>query len=123
MDAAPIRRGEAPVVKVMPLYRGHSFLGGRSVAQRVRRDAEALLASDPEAVVVLDFRGVEGVSHSFADELLTPLSESLKSTMRERVLLTNCTAEVLEELKLVAVMHDLFMPALASKNALAYPAA
>jgi hypothetical protein len=116
MDAASVRVGESPMVKVMPLYRGHRFLGGRSVAHRVRRDAEVLLGSNPKAVVILDFSGVEGVSHSFADELLTPLSELLKSTTRERVFLKNCASEVLEELELVATMHDLFMPALAGKD-------
>jgi hypothetical protein len=107
MAASLTRRG---IVKVFTLYRGHRFLGGRAVAHNVRRAAEAFLASNLKAAVVLDFRRVEGVSHSFADELLSPLSELLQEETRERVFLTNCSDEVLEELQLVATMHGLFMP-------------
>lgn len=94
----------------LTLNRGHQFLGGRGTAHAVRRAAEDLLASDASAVVVLDFAGVEGVSHSFADELLSPLSELLHEAMHHRVLLANCAADVREELELVASMHRLFMP-------------
>lgn len=94
----------------LTLNRGHRFLGGRGTAHAARRAAEELLGHDPSAVVVLDFSGVEGVSHSFADELLSPLSELLHEAMQHRVLLANCADDVREELELVASMHRLFMP-------------
>lgn len=92
------------------LYRGHRFLGGRGVAHEVRLAAEDLLRRDPAAVVLLDFSGVEGVSHSFADELLSPLNDLLHEAVKDRVWLVNCSDEVLEELELVAMMHGLVMP-------------
>lgn len=98
--------------EVVKLYRGQRFLGGRSLANRVRVAAEDLLARDDDTVVVLDFAGVEGVSHSFADELLSPLTELLHSAVRDRVWLVNCAPEVREDLELVATMHGLVMPAL-----------
>ena len=94
----------------LKLFRGHRFLGGRSVAHQVRLVAHDILENDPNALVVLDFAKVEGVSHSFADELLSPLSEYLNEDMKRRVLLANCAPEVLEELQLVADMHRLVMP-------------
>ena len=98
------------MVQKLRLYRGHRFLGGRGVAHEVRLAAEDLLRCDSSTVVWLDFAGVEGISHSFADELLSPLNDLLREAVKDRVCLTNCSAEVLEELELVALMHGLFMP-------------
>jgi hypothetical protein len=98
------------VVTVFEMFRGSRFLGGRGVANEVRNLVADLLHADPTATAVLDFARVEGVSHSFADELLAPLSELLDNRLAERVLLTNCAAEVWEELEVVALMHDLAMP-------------
>lgn len=103
------------MTKILKLYRGHRFLGGRSVAHEVRRRAEDLLASNRSLVVVLDFSDIEGVSHSFADELLTPLSELLEEGNQERVYLRNCSSEVFEDLELIAAMHGLRMPAIHKK--------
>jgi hypothetical protein len=80
----------------------------------VRLAAEDALCRDRSTVVVLDFAKVEGVSHSFADELLSPLSELLHEECAKRVQLANCASEVVEELELVAMMHGLAMPALAA---------
>ena len=108
--------------RTLTLKRDHRFLGGRGVAHQVRTAAEALLRKDPPAVVVLDFAGVDGVSHSFADELLSPLSDLLHEAVRSRVLLANCSGDVREELELVAAMHGLFMPgALAAARRAAGP--
>jgi hypothetical protein len=100
------------MAKRLRLFRGHRFLGGRGVAHKVRLAAEDALRSSRNTVVILDFAQVEGVSHSFADELLSPLSELLDDRCAKRVLLANCTPEVLEELEIVAMMHGLVMPGL-----------
>ncbi len=98
------------------LFRGHRFLGGRAVAYEVRREAEKLLEKQPNLVIVLDFEGVEGVSHSFADELLSPLSDLLGERVAERVRIENVDPDVLEDLRLVAMMHGLHMPSVASRR-------
>lgn len=98
------------MLKRLSLYRGHRFLGGRGVPHDVRRAAEHALRRDQSTVVVLDFAGVEGVSHSFADELLSPLTDLLNETVRERVWFVNVSDEVLEEMGIVATMHGLFLP-------------
>lgn len=100
----------------MELFRGHRFLGSRGGAHQVRVAAEELLRREGSAVIVLDFAGVDGVSHGFADELLSPLSELLHDKMRRRVKVVNCSDKVWKELKLVAGMHRLFLPA-ATKRA------
>jgi hypothetical protein len=86
------------------------FLGGRAVAHRVRLEAEDFLRDVPDGVVVLDFSNVEGISHSFADELLSPLSELLGERVRERVFVEGADEEVAEILAIVARMHRLWMP-------------
>lgn len=102
---------------VFLMFQGHRFLGGRGLANRVRNEACALISSDPNAYVVLDFARVEGISHSFADELLAPLDELLNEHVAERVLLMNCLPEVLEQLEVVAMMHDLAMPGISKVGA------
>lgn len=94
----------------LKLYRGHAFLGGRGVAHEVRTEVERRLAESERSVIVLDFAGVEGVSHSFADELLSPLSERFDQQVSRRVKLVNVAEEVAEDLKLVADMHGLYVP-------------
>jgi hypothetical protein len=95
---------------VLKLYSGRAFLGGRAVAHRVRTEAVRLLASRSDSVVVLDFEGVDGVSHSFGDELLSPLAELLDQAVAKRVKLANCSASTLADLRSVADMHRLPMP-------------
>lgn len=92
----------------------HSFLGGRGLGRDLRDRIEFVLRSDVQASVALDLAGVQGVSHSFADELLSPLSEWLGDNFADRVILANCSPAVVAEFELVAAMHDLFMPAVAS---------
>lgn len=95
---------------VLKLYAGRAFLGGRGVAHRVRTEAVEVLTSRGDSVVVLDFDGVEGVSHSFGDELLSPLADLLDRAVPERVKLANCSASALADLQSVADMHRLPMP-------------
>lgn len=92
------------------MFRGHAFLGGRAVAHAVRKEALRFLAEHPDGAVVLDFSGVRGVSHSFADELLSPFSEELGQAVPNRVRIENASPGVVEMLRLVADMHDLVMP-------------
>jgi hypothetical protein len=95
---------------VLAIYAGRAFLGGRGTAFTVRTRASDLLTSSPDAVVVLDFAGVKGVSHSFADELLSPLADLLSSDVPKRVKIANCTQTVEGGLRSVADMHELRMP-------------
>lgn len=104
---------------VFQMFQGHRFLGGRALANRVRNEACALITANPTAEVVLDFDRVEGVSHSFTDELLSPLDELLHEHVAERVFLVNCAPEVLEQLELVAMMHDLAMPGVGESGVVA----
>lgn len=92
------------------LYRGHAFLGGRGTAHEIRADVERRLAKGKHAIITLDFAGVEGVSHSFADELLSPLSERLGQQVSRRVRLVNVADDVAEDLEVVADMHGLYVP-------------
>ena len=94
----------------LALYQGFPFLGGRSVAFKVRTEAEKLLRSSCNARIFLDFSNVEGVSHSFADELLSPLNDLVGSAVSERVGIIHCSEEVVSDLKSVAEMHSLPMP-------------
>ena len=95
---------------VLAVFAGREFLGGRAVAHKVRTEAERVLRSNRKAVVVLDFGRVEGISHSFGDELLSALGDLCGSRVRDRVLLANCSREVLGDLQSVAEMHNLPMP-------------
>lgn len=99
-------------MQVVKMFRDGRFLGGRGLANEVRNQLADTLERDPRSVVTLDFSCIEGVSHSFADELLTPLSELLGEAFAERVLLVNCAPDVLKGLKVVAEMHELTMPGL-----------
>ena len=94
----------------IPLFEGHSFLGGRVVAWRVRTKAAEYLTTNSVDVVVLDFAHVGGVSHSFADELLSPLTDLLGKKVSDRVRLMNCRPSVYSDLSSVAEMHGLEMP-------------
>lgn len=101
---------------VLGLYAGHEFLGGRAVAHRLRTEAERILRSDPKAIVVLDFCRVEGVSHSFGDELLSALADCLGEGTPNRVFLANCSRQVFADLNSVARMHQLPMLARRRKH-------
>jgi hypothetical protein len=106
------------MVKRLTLFRGHRFLGGRGVAHEVRLAAVDALRRDRREVVILDFAGVEGVSHSFVDELLSPLTDLLHEAVSQRVRLENVSDEVLEELEIVASMHGLYLPQRSKSEAL-----
>lgn len=92
------------------MFTEQSFLGGRSTANRVRNAALALLKQNPAAVVSFDFDRVEGMSHSFTDELVAPLSDALGAAMNCVVVFKNCTHEVEGTVRLVCEAHRLHMP-------------
>lgn len=98
------------MTNVLKLYFGRGFLGGRAVAHKVRTEAAVLLAAHEDSMVVLDFSSVDGVSHSFADELLSPLADMLSADVTRRVSLANCSPSTLADLRSVADMHGLPMP-------------
>ncbi len=95
----------------LKMYAGAPFLGGRGSAHSTRLAVERLMAENPGLVVFLDFTGVTGVSHSYADELLTPLSELFAAEPGKHVVFTNCPETVLETFSLVCSMHGLPTPA------------
>jgi hypothetical protein len=108
--------GEAIMPDWVRVTAAHRFLGGRALAHDLRRRIQAELEADRDRVLVLDLTGVEGVSHSFADELLSPLSEWLEEGLADRVVLAGAADEVIEALELVATLHGLFMPAVADEG-------
>jgi hypothetical protein len=94
---------------ILTVFSGREFLGGRAVAHKVRTEAERVLSANRGAIVVLDFEGVRGISHSFGDELLSSLGDFFDGEEPDRVFLANCTKDVWDDLKSVADMHDLPM--------------
>ena len=88
----------------------HSFLGGRGTANSARNEVLKLFRGSAKTVVQLDFSGVEDVSHSYADELLSPLSDYLGERMQDRLVFMNCAKEVRETFRLVGKMHGLNLP-------------
>lgn len=102
------------VTELVVVKEQRRFLGGRALAHDLRGRVRSALEHDRDCTVVLDLSGVEGVSHSFADELLSPLSEWLDEAFADRVILAGCSQDVLDELEAVAVLHGLFMPAVAA---------
>ncbi|WP_354857350.1 STAS-like domain-containing protein [Acetobacter fabarum] len=101
---------------VLKLFSGNEFLGGRHVAFVVRTKACELLTANPSSKIELDFEGVRGVSHSFSDELLSPLSELLGQEVTNHVCITHCDPHVADDLISVAELHSLFMPAISSDS-------
>ena len=97
------------------MIRRNRFPGGRGWANEVGNRVGGLLQRDAKAIVVLDVSRVEGVSHSFADERLAPLSELLERGSVTRGLSAHCPSEVREELALAASMCGLAMPGVAKK--------
>lgn len=98
------------------IFQGQSFLGGRGTACKARNMALAFLREGPNTSVAVDFEDVIGVSHSFADELMAPLSEELGKALSQRVTFRNCCAEVVEAFVLVCEMHGLFLPKFDEKS-------
>lgn len=94
----------------LPLFEGHTFLGGRGVAFRVRTLAEKILTVDASNIVVLDCDKVVGASHSFGDELLSSLTDLLGAEVTQRVRLSNCCDSLHDDLVSVADMHQLYLP-------------
>lgn len=94
----------------LKLFSGNEFLGGRHVAFVIRTEACKLLTDNPKSMVFLDFDGVRGVSHSFSDELLSPLSDLLGPDVSRHVFIVNCDDTVKKDLQSVARLHDLNQP-------------
>ena len=101
------------------MHRGCNFLGSRGTANTIRCEAEDALRARPDTVVVFDFFGVHGISHSFTDELVAPLSDLLGSTFSRRAVFENCTPEVQEAVELVCEMHGLYRPSFGTNRAAA----
>lgn len=97
-------------MKTLTVFQGNAFLGGRQVAFELRSQAIQFLSENPNQDVVLDFSNVRGVSHSFSDELLSPLSDFLGHNTLNRVKIRHCVKVVREDLEGVADLHDLYMP-------------
>lgn len=96
---------------VFKMFSGYEFLGGRGSANSIRRAACEELQSNRDAIVVLDFSQVSGVSHSFTDELIAPLSEALGEAMMHRVVACNTAPLVRDTIEAVCEMHRLTPPA------------
>ena len=88
--------------QILSVFMGDDILANPSDAIILRRRVERYLVEGKDAVVVLDFAGVNGVLPGFVDELLSPLFDLLGETLSDRVLLDNCSASVLNDLKCVA---------------------
>lgn len=78
-------------VKLLDILKKHGLsprVGLRQEGQRVRPDIEAELRATPEKeVLLLDFTGVEVMSHSFADEIIAiPLSRLVAGEHGEKYL-------------------------------------
>ena len=71
---------------------------------------EALAGGEPHGAVV-DFSGVLGVSHSFADEFLAPLTEYFGEHLAEFVRAVNCADDVKDTFLELAQYDDLELPA------------
>lgn len=98
------------MTKVLKLFSGNEFLGGRHVAFVIRTEACEYLVQNPSSKVVLDFQDVRGVSHSFSDELLSPLSDLLGDRVCRHVEIVNCDEMVQKSLRSVARLHNLHQP-------------
>jgi anti-sigma regulatory factor (Ser/Thr protein kinase) len=86
------------------------FLGSRNTARRLRLVVSAACGGQNGCRVLVDFSGVSGVSHSFADELLSPLSEQFGTELSNRVSFVNCADSVERVFGVVADMHGLKLP-------------
>jgi len=105
-----IPRWRLIMMRVLQLFAGNEFLGGRQVAFAVRTKALEWLEADRSSVIDLDFSGVRGVSHSFSDELLSPLSDALGTGVATRVTISHCAEAVRQSLESVAMLHGLHVP-------------
>lgn len=96
---------------ILKAFDGYTFLGARLSATKISAKAATLLKADHSPEILVDFEGVTGVSHSYADELLSGLADLLDE-FGARVAVANCQSEVLGELRAVAALHDIPMPEL-----------
>jgi hypothetical protein len=86
------------------------FLGSRNTARRLRMAITATSHGLAVQRALVDFSGVSGISHSFADELLTPLTEQFGNDLFNRVSFVNCADSVERAFGVVADMHGLQLP-------------
>ena len=91
--------------QILSVFAGDDILVRSAEAGLLRRRVQDCLDERDDAVVVLDFAGINGVSHDYVDELLSPLFDVLGDTLPDRVLLDNCSASVLNDLKCVADLN------------------
>ena len=86
------------------------FLGSRNTARRLSLAILAAPAGRAVRRVLVNFSGVSGISHGFADELLSPLSEQFGKDLAKRVSFVNCANSVERAFGVVADMHGLKLP-------------
>lgn len=81
-----------------------TFLGTRFLGEQVR--GRVLLACESSERVIIDFAGIDEVSHSFADECFGVLMDSLGSDrFRRQIRFKNTTGETAGLLRLVMSRH------------------
>lgn len=100
--------------KVFRIFQGNEYLGGRITAFKIRSEIEKEYRENHELFFVLDFEKVLGVSHSFADELLSPLHDLWEKDVDKFVIITNCSPSLKEDLESVANLHSLYIPKFSS---------
>ena len=88
---------------ILSVFAGNDVLADQLEAATLRRRVEEAL--DDGDAVVLDFASVNRIAPGFVDELIAPLFDLLGEALPERVLLENCSASVLNDLKCVAEMQ------------------
>jgi hypothetical protein len=86
------------------------FLGSRNTGRRLWLTISAALKDQAVRRALIDFSGISGISHGFADELLSPLSERLGKSLANRVSFVNCANAVERTFGVVADMHGLQLP-------------
>ncbi len=61
------------IIKVGELFSKYDFLGSRGSGEQLRKEIDSLLGQENQKVL-LDFKGIDRISHSFADEVFGLLS-------------------------------------------------
>jgi len=101
---------------MLPRSNHRRFLGSRKAARDLFDSILASPTVSAGACVLVRFDDVHGVSHGFADELLSRLSETYGQELRTRVAFLNCSHAVERTLGIVADMHELQLPGFAKSS-------
>ncbi len=92
--------GRTHVATILPVLADSDIVSSASEADDLLIVINRVL--DSGDTVILDFAGVNGVEPAFVDALLDPLHDRLGDTLPDHVLLENCSASVLTDLRNVA---------------------